>query len=115
MSTIVAKKLNLPLPQDMHEAIFSESRRLGISAARLVRTVLEDWLQERRREIRREEVRRFALEHAGTDLDLDPALEAAAVEELRLFYGEEDEARAGWLPKTGRPRRSAPGRVLSGA
>ncbi|NJL26546.1 MAG: hypothetical protein HC897_01060 [Thermoanaerobaculia bacterium] len=69
MSTIAAKKLNLPLPHDMHDAIFAESRRLGVSAARLVRTVLEDWLGERRRELRREEVRRFALEELGDTIE----------------------------------------------
>lgn len=83
--------LNLPLPQDMHDAIFAESRRLGVSATRLVRAVLEDWLRERQRELRREEIWRFALKHAGTDLD--PVLEAAATEELRRFYGEEDATR----------------------
>lgn len=93
MPMIVAKKLNLPLPHDMHDAIFAESRRQGVSAARLVRGVLEDWLRERQRELRREEVRRFALEHAGTDLDLDPDLEAAATQELRHFYGALDETR----------------------
>lgn len=93
MTTTALKKLNLPLPLEMHEALFAESRDLGIPATRLVRSLLEDWLGDRRRARRKEEIRRFAMEHAGTELDLDPDLEAASTEELRRFYEEEDEAR----------------------
>jgi hypothetical protein len=93
MTTTALKKLNLPLPLEMHEALFTESRELGIPATRVVRSLLEEWLRDRRRTRRREEVRRFAMEYAGTELDLDPELEAAATEELRRFYKEEDEVR----------------------
>ena len=34
-----------------------------------------------------------AAEHGGSELDLDPELEAAATAELRRFYEGEDEAR----------------------
>ncbi|MCP4661910.1 MAG: hypothetical protein GY856_41430 [bacterium] len=60
---------------------------------RLVRSVLEDWLRERRRARRKEQVRQFAIACAGTELDLDAELEAAATEELQRFYEEEDAAR----------------------
>jgi hypothetical protein len=89
----VYKKLNLPLPEEIHEALFAESREAGVPATRLVRSVLEEWLQERRRAKRRAEVRRFALAHAGTELDLDPELEVAATAELSRFYEDEDETR----------------------
>jgi hypothetical protein len=92
MTTTAFKKLNLPLPREMHESLFAESREIGIPATRLVRSVLEDWLRERRRARRRDEVRQFAMACAGTELDLDPELEAAATDELRRFYEEEDEA-----------------------
>lgn len=92
MATVAIKKLNLPLPREMHEAIFAESHEMGVPATRLVRSVLEDWLRERRRARRREEVRRFAMEHAGSELDLDPELEDAATEELQRFYQDHDEA-----------------------
>ena len=72
MSTMATKKLNLRLPQEIHEAIFAESHEMGVPATRLVRSVLEDWLRERRRARRREKVRRFAIEHAGSELDLAP-------------------------------------------
>jgi len=93
MTTTTFKKLNLPLPSEMHEALFAESREMGLPATRVVRSLLEDWLRERRRARRRDEVRRFAMACAGSDLDLDPELEAAAAEELSRFYEEEGEAR----------------------
>lgn len=92
MTATTFKKLNLPLPPEMHEALFAESKDMGIPATRLVRTVLEDWLRGRRKARRREEIRQFATACAGTEFDLDTELEAAAVEDLRYFYGEEDEA-----------------------
>ncbi len=48
--------------------------------------------KERRGNRRRDEVRRFAMAFAGTELDLDPELEAAATKELCRFFEEEDEA-----------------------
>lgn len=92
MTTTALKKLNLPLPSEMHEALFAESKDLGIPATRLVRSVLEDWLRSRRKERRREAVRQFAMACAGTETDLDSELEAAADEELQRFYGDEDAA-----------------------
>ena len=87
------KKFNLPLPEATHKALFDESRRTGIPATRLVRSALEDWLQERKREHRKSEIRRFAMEHAGGEYDLDPVLESAAAEELRRFDEDDHEAR----------------------
>lgn len=92
MTTTAFKKMNLPLPPEMHEALFAESREMGVPTTRLVRRVLESWLEERRRAQRREEIRRFAEACAGTELDLDPDLEAAATEELQRLYEGEDEA-----------------------
>jgi hypothetical protein len=74
------KKMNLPLPASLHEAIVSEARRQRIPATRLVRSVLKRWLAERRRAQRAEEIRRFAEAHAGSELDLDEELEAATLE-----------------------------------
>ena len=92
MATTTFKKLNLPLPMEIHEALFSESKDMGVPTTRLVRTVLEDWLRERRRARRREEIRRFAISHARTELDLDIELDSAATEELQRFYEGKDEA-----------------------
>lgn len=93
MPITAVKKLNLPLPLEMHKALFSESRELGVPTTRLVRSVLEEWLSERQRARRQEEVRQFAMACAGTELDLDLELEASATGELQRFFEEEDDAR----------------------
>lgn len=82
------KKMSLPLPEDMHSELLAESRRTGIPATRLVRAALDQWLRERRRDRRREEVRRFALGHAGGEHDVDPALESIAAERLSRLDGD---------------------------
>ena len=87
------KNFNLPLPEDTHRALFDESRRSGIPATRLVRSALEAWLQKKERENRRNQVRDFALEHAGSEYDLDPTIESMAAEELRDFDEDDHETR----------------------
>ena len=93
MAIITIKKLNLPLPEKMHEALFAASRKAGVPATRLARSVLEDWLREYQREQRRAEVRQYAAEHANTEFDLDTELESAAIAELQSLDEEEDAAR----------------------
>ena len=87
------KKLNLPLPEEMHTALFDEARRSGEPATRLARTAINDWLEKRARERRVEQVRQFALEHAGGEYDLDPLLESVAAEELLRFDEDDHETR----------------------
>ncbi len=78
-----ARKMNLPLPTPLHQALFREARRSGVPATRLAREILESWLAERERAEEALEIRRFAEAHAGSELDLDLGLEAAAVEALQ--------------------------------
>ena len=93
MTFTPTKKFNLPLPEEMHKALFAESRRTGVPATRLVRSALEDWLENQRRDRRKEEVRRFALEHAGGEYDLDPVLESVAADEFCEFDEDHRETR----------------------
>ena len=93
MSVTSYKKLNIPLPEEMHRALFAESRHSGIPATRLVRSILEDWIEQQKRKRRRDDVRKFATTYAGSELDLDPELEDAAAEELSRLYEGEYEAR----------------------
>lgn len=74
--------MNLPLPAAMHDAVVREARRRGTPATRLVRQILSQWLTEQERARQSEEIRRFAAAHSGSDVDLDPLLEAAGLELL---------------------------------
>ena len=93
MTVSAPKKLNLPLPEEMHSALFAEARRTGVPATRLVRAAIKDWLEKKMRDRRRDEVRRFALEHAGGEYDLDLVLESVAAEELNRFDEDDRETR----------------------
>jgi hypothetical protein len=79
---IATKKMHLPLPADLHAALFEEARRSGVPATRLVRRALQSWLAEERRHREAEDIRRFAERFAGSAIDVDPGLEAASEEHL---------------------------------
>lgn len=72
------KKLNLPLSGDLRRAVFAEARDRGVPATRLVRSILQEWLDQQARAREADELRRFARENAGSELDLIPELESAA-------------------------------------
>ena len=79
---VETKKMHVPLPADLHAALFEEARRSGVPATRLVRRALQAWLAEERRRRETEDIRSFAERFAGSLADLDPVLEEAAAEEL---------------------------------
>ncbi len=93
MPSLQTKKLNLPLSEETHCALFEEARRTGVPATRLARSAIEDWLRKRERERRQAEVRRFAVANAGGEYDLDPALESIAAEEIHGFDEDSHETR----------------------
>jgi hypothetical protein len=75
-----AYNFHLPLPQELHEMLRAESEASGEPATDLARKALTDWLKRRKKERRHAGIAAFAAEHAGTKLDLDPALEEAGIE-----------------------------------
>ncbi len=76
------RTFHLPLPDDLHEALRREAKADHRPATEIVRDALAGWLQARQRERVAREIHRFALDHAGTDFDIDPELEHAGVEHL---------------------------------
>jgi predicted transcriptional regulator len=77
------KNFHLPLPEDVYEALRHEASLLQRPATVVAREAIEEWLRERRRAVVRESIAAYAAQHAGTTVDLDPALEKAALETLR--------------------------------
>ena len=73
---------HLPLPEELHQLLREEAAQTGQPATVLVREVLERWLAERRRQRRHTQITAFAAAHAGTQVDLDLALEEASLEIL---------------------------------
>jgi hypothetical protein len=76
------KKMHLPLPSETHARLKRESEASGTPATVLARRAVGEWLERRERERTAEELRAFALEHAGTELDLDDEFAAAAQDTL---------------------------------
>jgi hypothetical protein len=77
------KNFHLPLPEHVYRALREEAAAMKRPATVAAREAIETWLRERRQTLLREAIAAYAAEHAGTDIDLDPALEEAGLEVLR--------------------------------
>jgi hypothetical protein len=76
------KNFHLPLPDLTHAQLHALAEQARLSATTLAREAIDAWLLEQSRKARRDAVAAYASEMAGTDLDLDPQLEAAGIEHL---------------------------------
>ncbi len=74
------RNFHLPLPDNVYAALRDEAAARGRPVTAIAREAIEAWLRERRRASVREGIAAYAAKHAGTTADLDPALEAAALE-----------------------------------
>jgi hypothetical protein len=80
-----SRNFHVPLPEEVHAALRGEAERTGRPgrpATALAREAIEAFLQRRRKQALHEAIAAYAAERAGTEHDLDPVLERAAVEQL---------------------------------
>lgn len=82
MPESVMKKMHLPLPPDMHARLKQEAESSGIPTTAIAREAVGEWLARRERARIAEELHAFAIENAGSELDLDEDFEDAAAETL---------------------------------
>jgi hypothetical protein len=82
MSTSAARNLHVPLPEALYLRLRAEAERSHRPATELAREAIDRWLSDRQRAAVHEAIAAYAAECAGTTADLDPVLEAAAVEHL---------------------------------
>jgi len=68
----------------VYEALQHEASLLHKPATVVAREAIEAWLQERKRPVVREAIAAYAVQHAGSTVDLDPVLETAALEAWRV-------------------------------
>jgi predicted DNA-binding protein len=78
-----ARNFHLPLPEELYLELRRQAQRRGRPATVIAREALERTLWEYRRQELAEEIAEYARVCAGTGVDLDPELEAAATESLR--------------------------------
>jgi hypothetical protein len=76
------KNFHVPLPDETYERLKVAAAQSKMPATALGREAIDFWLRRRLREARHNAIAAFAVEAAGTSLDLDKELEAAAIEHL---------------------------------
>jgi hypothetical protein len=76
------KNLHLPLPDQVYEDLKSEAERSRMPATSMARHAIQAWLAARKKSARRQAIAAYAVEMAGTEFDLDRALERAKVDFL---------------------------------
>ncbi len=91
------RNFHLPLPEETYAMLREAAARAQTPATVLAREAIDDWLRGQTRKARHDAIASYAAEMAGTDLDLDRDLEAAAVEHLRKTGWGPNEARRGLL------------------
>jgi len=82
MTTQAKRNFHLPLPEDIYNDLRTESRRTKQPATRIARQAIENWLKARRRAELHASVANYAKKHAGSDADIDEAMEEMAAEHL---------------------------------
>jgi hypothetical protein len=76
------KNFHLPLPERTYALLREEAERAHVPATTIAREAIDEWLKEQNRKARHSAIAEYAAEMAGTSLDLDRDLEAAATEHL---------------------------------
>ena len=67
------------------------------AATTIAREAIAVWLRARKKALRHKAIADYAAEAAGTEFDLDPLLESAAVEQLMKPHSKRDETWRGLL------------------
>jgi hypothetical protein len=76
------KNFHLPLPDHIYDELKSEAERSRMPATSMARYAIQTWLAARKKTARRQAIAAYAAEMAGTEFDLDRALESATLDLL---------------------------------
>lgn len=76
------RNFHLPLSDALYDRLSREAARRGRPATAVARAAIAEWLRAQERAALHREIAAYAAEMAGTEADLDPALESASVEYL---------------------------------
>lgn len=81
MKNASLRNFHLPIPAPVQVRLREAAEREGVPATVVARRALEEWLRDRDRRARAEQIGSYAAAVAGSRADLDPALEAASIED----------------------------------
>ena len=76
------KNFHLPLPERTYALLRAEAERIQMPATAVAREAIDSWLRDQGRKARHDAIAAYAVEVAGTDLDIDLELESAGIEHL---------------------------------
>jgi hypothetical protein len=76
------KNFHLPLPEQTYTLLRAEAERTQVPATALAREAIDSWLKHLARKARHNAIAEYAVETAGTDLDINRDLESAGIEHL---------------------------------
>ena len=76
------RNFHIPLPEKVYDELREVAEHLHRPATQLGREAIENWLKQTRQALLAEAIRAYAEEAAGTEAELDRALEAASIEHL---------------------------------
>jgi len=79
---------HLPIPEPLHTELRATANAQGRPATELARDLVREGLARLHRAQRQEELRTFAEAMAGSELDLDPLMEAAGLEAISEGAGK---------------------------
>lgn len=79
----MARNFHVPLPEQTYQHLRAAAEQAHVPATVLAREAIDSWLRQQARNTRAEAIADYANQAAGTNLDLDRQLEAAAVDYLR--------------------------------
>ena len=77
------RNFHLPLPEPLNRRLRDVAARTNRPTTAVARYAIESWLRHQRRAAVREAIAAYAAGVAGSQEDLDPALETAALDALR--------------------------------
>jgi hypothetical protein len=83
MASRASINFHLPLTPELHDQLREEAELSGQPATIVAREALRTNLTQRRKQRLHAEIAAFAVEHCGSELDLDKDLEQAGLEALR--------------------------------
>ena len=78
----MTRNLRVPLPDDLRDELRTVAERTGRPATEIARDAIRLFLRQCRRQALYEEITAYARSVAGTEADLDPALEDSALEAI---------------------------------
>jgi predicted nucleic acid-binding protein len=79
---------HLPLPPTTYADLRAEAERCQVAATTVAREAIAIGLEAKKKSAKRRAIQEYAEAMAGTQFDLDPALEAAGIEEILRAGGK---------------------------